>query len=107
MPTAEQWTEQGLDKYGLIATTGDGDVAAMLEKVTHKEATSELDGKGVSKVGWSLGSFSLSAALVSVFEAGFATELESKVGKMDSDPHAWMPLTLDVDRYAGLMVSKG
>mmetsp|Transcript_16733 Transcript_16733/g.37522 ORF Transcript_16733/g.37522 Transcript_16733/m.37522 type:complete len:541 (-) Transcript_16733:89-1711(-) len=107
MPSAEEWQDQGLDKYGLIAASDDGDVAAMLEKVTHAEAAAGLEGKAVSKVGWSLGSFSLSAALLGVLEAGFAQELESKVGKMDSDPHVWMPLTLGADRYAGLMVQKG
>lgn len=107
MPSAEDWAQKGLEKYGLIAARN-GAVAAMLEKVSHAEATQQLTKfEGVDRVGTSMGSFSLSAQLLEAFEAAFATELTERKGKMDTDPHVWMAVTLDPDSYTGLMVRKG
>jgi len=108
MPSAEEWASRGLEKYGLIAARADGSVAAMLEKVSHAEALAQLAGlEGVEFVGTSLGSFSLSAPLLKALSNHFAQELEAKAGKMDSDPHVWMPMTLSREAYAALMVKKG
>uniref|UniRef100_A0A7R9ZZG4 Uncharacterized protein n=1 Tax=Pyrodinium bahamense TaxID=73915 RepID=A0A7R9ZZG4_9DINO len=108
MPSAEEWAQRGLEKYGLIAACGDGSVVAMLEKVSHADAAAQLAGlEGVEKVGTSLGSFSLSAPFLQALDAHFAEELEAKAGKLDSDPHVWMPMTLSRDAYAALMVKKG
>ena len=45
-PTAEEWTEQGLDKYGVIACLETSDPnrldAAQVEKVSHETATEML-----------------------------------------------------------------
>lgn len=107
MPGAEEWAQRGFDKYGLIAARDDGSVAAMLEKVTHAEAAGQLARtEGVGRVGMSLGSFSLSADFLKALDAGFASELRAKAGKMDTDPHVWMPMTLDADAYAPLMIGK-
>lgn len=106
MPTAEDWKSKGLDKYGCIAAKEDGSVFKQLEKVSHEEATQQLDGSGVATVGPSLGSFSLSHDFLMALEAEFAKELGSKVGKMDSDPHLWMPLTLSSEEYADLALKK-
>lgn len=108
MPSAEEWAARGLQGYGLIAARGDGSVAAMLEKVTHAEATAQLSGmEGVERVGTSLGSFSLSAPFLKVLCESFAAELDSRAGKMDSDPHVWMPMTLGREAYTALAVKKG
>jgi len=107
MPSAEEWEQRGLEKYGLIAAKGDDSVAVQLEKVTHAQATSQLSAmEGVDRVGTSLGSFSLSAAFLSALDAGFSSELDAKVGKMDTDPHVWMAMTLGREDYAKLMLEK-
>jgi len=108
MPSAEEWVKRGLESYGLIAARKDGSVAAMLEKVNHATATASLEGlEGVDRVGTSLGSFSLSSFFVKALVEHFSKELASKAGKMDTDPHLWMAVTLGKDAYADLMVKKG
>eukprot|EP00933_Yihiella_yeosuensis_P080854 TRINITY_DN9436_c0_g3_i1.p1 TRINITY_DN9436_c0_g3~~TRINITY_DN9436_c0_g3_i1.p1 ORF type:complete len:559 (-),score=115.37 TRINITY_DN9436_c0_g3_i1:189-1781(-) len=108
MPSAEEWAERGLEKYGLILAKSDDAVAAMMEKVTHAEASSQLAKmEGVDQVGTSLGSFSLSSAILNMFMTGFSAELDAKSGKLDSDPHVWMVMTLSEDDYQVLAVKKG
>lgn len=107
MPTEEDWEKRGLSSYGCIAATADNTVRRQLEKVTHAQAAESLkDASDVTQVGPSMGSFSLSAAFLTALESGFAKELDSKKGKMDSDPHLWMAMTLDADAYAALAVKK-
>ena len=93
-PTAEEWIEQGLDKYGVIAvmkeSSGEeGKVAeaAQVEKVSHETATSMLQTLGtIAQVGPSLGSFSLSAAMLEGLCDEYSIELTEKVAKLDTDP---------------------
>jgi len=112
-PTAQEWTDQGLDKYGVIAVlkeTGNGKVAeaAQVEKVTHETATQMLEQLGtIAQVGPSLGSFSVSAAILKGLCEEYSTELTEKVVKLDTDPHFWMPLTLPETSYVRLMSQKG
>ena len=108
MPTAEEWATEGLQNYGLIAVNDKGQ-AAQVEKVTHETATRLLqDGLGqVNQVGTSLGSFSVSAAFLEALMVEFASELDAKVGKLDTDPHFWMPLTLSEKSYIEIMTQKG
>uniref|UniRef100_A0A7S4GK83 Uncharacterized protein n=1 Tax=Eutreptiella gymnastica TaxID=73025 RepID=A0A7S4GK83_9EUGL len=107
MPTAEQWAERGLEKYGLIAVAESGE-ATQVEKVSHATAMSLLSSFGpIKKVGPSLGSFSISAALLLAMLEEFAVELEGKAAKLDSDPHFWMPLTLSAESYGSIMTGKG
>jgi len=108
-PTAEEWSAQGLDKYGVIAVLeGDAREAAQVEKVSHETATQMLEQLGtIAQVGPSLGSFSVSAAILSGLCSEFATELTEKTGKLDTDPHFWMPLTLPENSYVTLMSQKG
>merc|ERR1711908_135884 len=40
-PSAQEWAERGLEKYGLIAVAADGN-ASQMEKVTHETAMSIL-----------------------------------------------------------------
>ncbi len=108
MPDAAAWEEKGLHKYGLIAVGADGD-AAQVEKISH-ETASALIADGVIQVGGgigvSLGSFSISAALALALVQEFSAELDAKKGKLDSDPHFWMPLTLDEQTYLEIMAQK-
>lgn len=107
MPSAEEWAAKSMDKYGLIAADSGANVLMQLEKVTHEQATAQLAGKeGFDRVGTSLGSFSLSAALLTALDSEFAPELGSKAGKMDSDPHLWMAMTLAEESYMRLMIQK-
>lgn len=108
MPSAEEWERRGLQAYGCIAACDDSSVAAMLEKVSHETASQALKGLDkVTKVGTSLGSFSLSSAFLQALDAGFTTEVDARKGKMDTDPHVWMPMTLDESSYAAIAVQKG
>ena len=107
MMSETEWTAKGLDKYGLIALCAGGS-AAQVEKVTHATAVQLLANIGeIESVGASLGSFSISHHMLDTLLNEFATELQSKVGKLDSDPHLWMPMTLEKDAYLHLMKQKG
>jgi hypothetical protein len=78
MPTKEVWEEKGYSSYGLIAmgATGEG---AQVEKVDFDTATKLLSGLGeVTSVGPSLGSFSVSAELLTCLSAEYAPELAAK-----------------------------
>lgn len=109
MPDADAWRAEGLDRYGLIAVGADGD-AVQVEKVDHAVAAS-LVADGVMAVdggiGVSLGSFSMSAAMTTALMDEFAAELEARATKLDTDPHFWMPMTLDADTYRAMMDAKG
>lgn len=111
-PTADEWKKQGLDKYGVIACL-ETDVpgrldAAQVEKVSHETATEMLGKLGtLRQVGPSLGSFSVSATMLSALINEFSKELDEKMAKLDTDPHFWMPLTLSQEDYVSLMEQKG
>lgn len=107
MPTAQQWEEMGLHKYGLIANNKSG-LTAQVEKVDHATAVDLLSNLGeIESVGASLGSFSVSWQFLGALNEEFATELTKKEGKYDSDPHLWMPITLEKPAYLKLMAQKG
>ena len=107
LPSREVWERDGLEKYGLIAVNEYGD-AAQVEKVTHGQAVEMLKSLGnVKSVGPSLGSFSISNVILDQFLEEFKTELKAKKGKFDTDPHLWMPLSLDETSYVNLMETKG
>jgi hypothetical protein len=106
-PTATEWSEQGLEKYGVIAVMNNGE-AAQVEKVSHETAMNLLSELGtIQKVGPSLGSFSVSAVFLRALSEAFQTELVAKTAKLDTDPHFWMPLTLPETSYISLMKQKG
>jgi hypothetical protein len=109
MPDAAAWRRDGLDRYGLVAVGPGGD-AVQVEKVSHTAAVALLDA-GVMRVdggiGVSLGSFSLSAAMLAALDAEFAPELVARTAKLDTDPHFWMPMTLPEPVYLEMMAAKG
>ena len=106
MPDESEWVEKGLDKYGLITVNASGE-AAQVEKVSFDTAQKLLRSFGVvTRVGPSLGSFSLSSEMLFALLTEFGDELVAKTAKMDSDPHFWMPLTLDEKSYVSVMVTK-
>ncbi|KAG7395083.1 hypothetical protein PHYBOEH_004235 [Phytophthora boehmeriae] len=107
MPTEKEWQEKGLEKYGLIVVNQQ-DNAAQVDKVTHETANRLLASFGEMKsVGTSLGSFSVDADMLKALLTEFSKELQAKEGKLDSDPHFWMPLTLELAAYTEVMAQKG
>lgn len=73
----------------------------------HATAVMLLDGLGeIKSVGASLGSFSISSAMLFLLLDEFSSEIDSKVGKLDTDPHFWMPMTLAKTAYLHLMSQK-
>ena len=111
-PTAQEWQDQGLDKYGVIAVMGSNNnktvEAAQVEKVSHETATRMLQALGtLQQVGPSLGSFSVSSVALNALLTEYDTELQQKTAKLDTDPHFWMPLTLSLQSYVELMKQKG
>ena len=64
------------------------------------ELLSHLD--AIKSVGASLGSFSVSSPLLFALLTEFDSELSAKKGKLDSDPHLWMPMTLERDAGVGV-----
>jgi hypothetical protein len=107
MPTAEEWKERGNQNYGLVARSKSGR-AAQVEKVDHVTAAQMLAGLGeIEAVGPSLGSFSVSSSMLFCLLEEFAAELSRREGKLDSDPHLWMPMTLQPADYVRLMGQKG
>lgn len=107
MMTEQEWKAKGMDKYGLIAQCENGK-GAQVEKVDHATALQLLSSLGdIHSVGVSLGSFSVSWQILLTLLKEFESELQSKSGKLDSDPHLWMPMTLDRTAYLHLMKQKG
>ncbi len=109
MPTREQWIAKGLSRYGLVAIAKDGS-AKQLEKLDYDTLLKLVDDGILSNedhFGTSLGSFSISYDLLKTFLDEFSSELTSKKGKLDSDPHWWMALTLDKETYVHVMEAKG
>ncbi len=106
MVDANEWTRLGLQNYGLIIKKTSGE-CCQVEKVDHPTALQMLDSKeDITNVGVSLGSFSLSSEFLVALIDEFAKELKEKTGKLDSDPHLWMPMSLSRDVYINVMVSK-
>jgi hypothetical protein len=108
-PTRNQWEERGLSRYGLmyVAPTGE---TRILEKIDY-DTLLGLAERGIvqreGRFGPSLGSFSLSLDLLEALLSEFSGELKTKKGRLDSDPHLWMPLTLPEKDYVQLMTTKG
>ncbi len=106
MMDAKEWEEKGMHKYGLIAVNKDGN-AAQVEKVSHPEAVKLLSTFGdLHSVGVSLGSFSMSSDFTLGLLKNFESELSRKEGKLDTDPHFWMPLTLSLESYISIQGAK-
>lgn len=106
-PTKDEWIAKGLDQFGLIAVNKEG-AAAQVEKVDYDTAEKLLANLGeMASVGTSLGSFSVDHNILQALLKEFAPELAEKQGKLDTDPHFWMPMTLPRDGYVRLMGQKG
>lgn len=109
LPTREEWNAKGLSRYGLLAVARDGKTK-LLDKVSYNTIQRLIE-EGVvahdTLFGTSLGSFSVSFELLCCLLEEFSAELSSRNGKLDSDPHLWMPMTLDERIYVEAMSAKG
>lgn len=109
LPTIEEWHAQRLSSYGIIIEDENLHVR-QLEKLDFEtfQALFKSGKLGPPRnVGVSLGSFSLSWPLLQALDQEFSQELYEKAGKLDSDQHFWMPLTLDRETYVSIMTAKG
>ncbi len=101
-PSFETWHEERWDQYGVIGSSSLGD-PLHLDKVDYQTAYAWTK----DEIALSLGSFSLSAEMLGALLVEFAPELGSKTGKMDVEPHLFMPMTLPETLYLELMVRRG
>jgi hypothetical protein len=109
MPSEEQWEAQGLSSYGLVATNADGSACQIEKSPSAAAAAAVLGAAGFAspaKVGPSIGSFSVSHQLLDALLTEFQPELDAKKGKMDTDPHLWMAMTLPEETYADALQAK-
>lgn len=109
-PSAEEWTAKNLNQYGLIIMN-EGQ-AKLVEKTTYPNLLTlvplkENQQSSDRSVGVSLGSFSISSAMLEELLTAFNPELSKKSGKLNTDYHFWMPLTWPREAYSQFMASKG
>lgn len=101
VPNSHEWHKHHLKNYGIVAKNAHGH-AMQMDKMEFETFTG-LSQKGkiaIDKpISVSLGSFNLSADILEGLLHEFQRELEQKRGKLDTDPHFWMPLTLDQETY--------
>lgn len=104
--------QTGLDKHGVIvvlsAAIGGLAEAAQVKKVSNETATQMLEQLStIAQLGPSLGSFSVSAAILDGLCQECVIELTKKVAKLSMDQHFWMHLTLPEISCIKLMSQKG
>lgn len=104
LPNRKQFETQNLKNYGLLVQSKGGAIH-LLEKVDY-DALRQIASSD-SSVGTSLGSFSVSWPFLKRLLELFSEELRTKTGKLDTDPHFWMPLTLNKETYKTLVGQKG
>ena len=93
-PSAAVWEQRSLHQYGIVASRADG-TACQLEKLRWEAFQAVLPQLGpVSSVATSLGSFRMTVAVARALCEGYAAELSTRTGLVDTDPGWWMPMTL-------------
>lgn len=93
-PSFEEWEQQKLSDYGILLATESE--TKLFEKISFQTYQKHNTSNTLRT---SFGSFSLSAQFTFALLREFQKELESKKGRLDTDPHFWMPLTLDEKTY--------
>lgn len=107
-PTLSEWERNKWEDYGLILKNRSG-ISQQMDKISYSYLESLISKGEIQKeqgLGLSLGSFTISYPLLQALLSEFDTELETKKGKMDTDPHFWMPTTLDLNQYTQQMSKK-
>lgn len=103
-PSQQDWVKNDFSKYGFVIVYSDGSMK-QLEKLSYEDF-SKIALEENQMLAFSLGSFSLSKNALTAFLEEFAIELKEKKTSLDSDPHLWMPLTLDKNLYSSIMARK-
>jgi hypothetical protein len=104
------WQSRNLSAYGLLAIDATSGSAQQIEKIDFPTAQTLIKNNIIHTSGGiavSLGSFGISAELLALLLQEFKTELQKQSIKLDTDPHFWMPLTLDLQTYQEMMHKKG
>ncbi len=104
IPDSNTWAQENYHKYGLVILDEQNSFK-QLEKLNY-ESFKQLNISSKEKVGLSLGSFSLSKKILEALLIEFDSELNQQKGKMDTDPHLWMPLSLDFNTYLNIFKNK-
>jgi hypothetical protein len=108
-PTPEAWDKKQLDSYGILARDFAGSLK-LLDKIDFHTLKNLVTAKSITQekeIAISLGSFNLSADFLQALLDELAPELAEKREKMDTDPHFWMAITLDLENYLQLMSRRG
>jgi len=108
IPDEMEWRINQYDRYGLFAYSPKGKIQH-LEKIGYQTLMELIDSKKIDPdrgISMSLGSFNLSAKMLQALLQEFSSELKKKNRKLDTDPHFWMPLTLDRETYVSVMREK-
>lgn len=105
IPTEEEWEKNKRWNYGLTLedATGNAMIINKCRYSTIEQLRSSNRLAQNASGGISLGCFSLSCEMLKALLNEFHTELTEKKMKADSDPHLWMPLTLDLEIYLNAM----
>ncbi len=105
IPSDEETWRTDWQSYGLVIPTASGE-ALQREKQSWNELQSlikqgivQQNAAEAAALGKSLGSFSVSREFLVAILEEFNSDLGKKQGKMDTDPHLWMPLTSDLDDF--------
>ncbi len=99
IPASEDEWGRDWQSYGLIIPAANGEVLqrekqswSELREILNKENLQPAASEGII-LGKSLGCFTVSSSILYALLEEFAPELEKREGKLDTDPHLWMPLT--------------
>ena len=107
LPDREEWNRSQLHQYGFVGIPQDSD-SFLLEKIPYATLEGLVASGTLSsqdRMGASLGCFSISSVMLRSLRDEFSKELKMRAGKLDSDPHFWMPLTLSSETYCLAMQS--
>lgn len=108
IPTKEEWESRGLDKYGLLLLSSQK--TQLVEKISYEQLFTLLGSPQAlesTKIGLSLGSFSLSPKILELLLNAFSNELKEKKGRLNTDYHFWMALTWEKEPYCKFLKEKG
>ncbi|MFO8010442.1 MAG: hypothetical protein R6U89_06455 [Dehalococcoidia bacterium] len=99
IPASEDEWSKDWQSYGLIIPAANGEVLqrekqswSELREILNKENLPAATSGGIV-LGKSLGCFTVSSSLLHALVEEFSPELGKGQGKLDTDPHLWMPLT--------------
>lgn len=107
--TEKEWIQRSLHKYGLLVSEKNQSTKQYekLDFNAFQDIYSNDPQQQIDEIALSLGCFSLSCKILEQLLILFEPELTEKKGKLDTDPHLWMPLSLDYDIYKTILEKKG